>query len=103
MASCKETDLSVEKQLLSLERQLKDERSSHAQTSGDCSRAHESHRAQIRNTLAFQTECEELLEALELCVEWMPRAEVRSWPPGFRLRDEALAMARSIIKKVKVT
>lgn len=44
---------------------------------------------------------DELLEALRLCAEWMPKAEVRSWPPGFRLRDEALAKARAAIAKAE--
>ena len=43
----------------------------------------------------------DLLGALELCVAWMPCAEVRSWPPGFRLRDEALAVARAAIAKAR--
>lgn len=39
----------------------------------------------------------ELEAALRQCVAWMPLAEVRSWPPGFRLRDEALAAAKKVL------
>ena len=45
----------------------------------------------------------ELLAALRLCVAWMPCATVRSWPPGFRLRDEALKAARAAISKAGKT
>ncbi len=43
----------------------------------------------------------DLLKALRLCVAWMPCAEVRSWPPGFRLRTEALEAALAAIAKAE--
>lgn len=38
-----------------------------------------------------------LKSGLTKCLEWMPCAEVRSWPPGFRLRDEAVAEGKAAL------
>jgi hypothetical protein len=43
----------------------------------------------------------ELLAALEKCLEYIPGSEVRSWPPGFKLKEDSLRMARSAIAKAK--
>jgi hypothetical protein len=43
----------------------------------------------------------DLLAALKLCMEWMPRAEVRSWPPGFQLRVNAMALGKAAIEKAE--
>lgn len=41
----------------------------------------------------------EMLKALELCVAVLPGLEVRSWPPGHRMKQEALNAARNAIAK----
>lgn len=43
----------------------------------------------------------ELLAALEKCMEYIPGSEVRSWPPGFRLKDAAVRAALAAIAKAR--
>lgn len=35
--------------------------------------------------------------ALEACLKYIPGSEVRSWPPGFELRKNALTLARAAL------
>jgi hypothetical protein len=48
---------------------------------------------------ALTEQRDEAYDALRLCINWMPKAEVRSWPSGFKLRDEALTKARAALPK----
>lgn len=43
------------------------------------------------------------LEALEACVAYIPGSEVRSWPPGFELKRQALTKARAVLATVNPT
>lgn len=38
-----------------------------------------------------------LVAALRKCLDYIPGSEVRSWPPGFRLKKEALEAARAAL------
>ena len=43
----------------------------------------------------------DLLEALEACLAFIPCSTIRSWPPGFALKDKALALTRAALAKAK--
>ena len=43
----------------------------------------------------------DLLEALEACLEFIPGAEVRSWPPGFEMKRKALLLGRAAVLKAR--
>ena len=40
-----------------------------------------------------------LVEALNACLAYIPGSEVHNWPPGWRLRDAALRLARAALAK----
>ncbi len=42
-----------------------------------------------------------LVEALEACLEHIPGSKVRSWPPGWRLRDDALTKTRAALAEAR--
>jgi hypothetical protein len=64
----------------------------------EAERERDSMREELRSGWAdAEARADRLERALRLCVDWMPRAVVRSWPPGFRLRDEALVAARDAL------
>lgn len=41
----------------------------------------------------------DLLTALKACLAYIPGSEVRSWAPGFKLREEALRLGKAAIAK----
>ncbi len=44
---------------------------------------------------------EDMLIALRACMAYIPGSEVRSWPPGFQLKHEALQLGRAAILKAE--
>lgn len=46
---------------------------------------------------------DDLLAACEAALKYIPGSEVRNWPPGFQLRDDALRLLRTAITKAKGT
>lgn len=42
---------------------------------------------------------DELLAACKAALAYIPGSEVRNWPPGFRLKQEALAALRKVIRE----
>jgi hypothetical protein len=43
----------------------------------------------------------ETYEATRASLQYIPGSSVRSWPPGFRLRDEALRLSKAAIAKAE--
>jgi chromosome segregation ATPase len=44
---------------------------------------------------ALRVRLEEASKALRACLAYIPGSEVRNWPPGFRLKADALRLARA--------
>ena len=42
-----------------------------------------------------------LLAACEACLKYIPGSEVHCWPPGFKLKDEALRLSRAAILQAR--
>ncbi len=43
-----------------------------------------------------------MAEALQACMAYMPCSEVHNWPPGWKLKDEAIKKAKAALSKVEV-
>ncbi len=43
----------------------------------------------------------DLVAALQACLKYIPGSEVHQWPPGFKLKEEAMRLAKAALVKAR--